>query len=286
MSAPREKVSIIVPAYNEEAIIRPSLEEIVGIVDGPNIVCADPLKEIVAEFEGMGVDYEVIVMSDGSRDQTIQKAVEVARLNPRIKVKRSLGNYGKGRALKRAFRYCSGDLIVFLDADLDLHPSLAQNLINIMKWEKADVVIGSKFHPMSQVEYSLQRKLISFIYYSLIKLLFGLPLRDTQTGLKVFKRRVLEEVFPRILVKKFAFDLEVLAVAHHLGFKIAEAPIVLRQRRRYGRIGTRALWQTGWDTLAVFYRLNILRYYDKFPVRHRRARSGDRAGQEQETGLR
>jgi len=249
----KESISIIVPAYNEETIIRQSLEE------------------IIATFDGMGVTYEVIVISDGSQDGTVREVLEVTRQYPHIKIKRNLENFGKGRALKKAFRYCSGDLIVFLDADLDLHPSLVQSLVNILKWEGADVVIGSKFHPMSQIEYSVQRRLISFIYYLSIKIMFGLPLRDTQTGLKVFRRRVLEQVFPRILVKKFAFDLEILAVARRLGFKIAEAPIVLRQKRRYGRIGAQALWQTGWDTLAVFYRLHIMHYYDKIVVRKTRS---------------
>ncbi len=260
----KEKISIIVPAFNEEAFIRPSLEE------------------IVATFDGMGLDYEVIVINDGSRDGTLREALEAARHHPRIKVKRNLENYGKGRALKKAFRYCEGELIVFLDADLDLEPSFVPILIDILKWEAVDVVIGSKFHPMSQIEYSLQRRFISFIYYLAIKTLFNLRLRDTQTGIKVFRRRVLEEVFPRILVKQFAFDLELLALARRLGFKIAEAPIVLKQRRRYGRIGGRALWQTGWDTLAVFYRLYILRYYDKINVKKARGRDGKESYQEEE----
>jgi len=249
----KEKISIIVPAYNEEAIIRVSLEE------------------IAATFDGMDVEYEVVLIDDGSRDGTVRVAIEAARRHPNIKVKRNFENYGKGRALKKAFRYCTGDLIVFLDADLDLEPSFVPILVDILKWEAVDVVIGSKFHPMSQIEYSLQRRFISFIYYLAIKVFFHLRVRDTQTGIKIFKREVLEEVFPRILVKKFAFDLEVLALARHLGFKIAEAPIVLRQRRRFGRIGPRALWQTGWDTLAIFYRLRLLRYYDKIVVKKTKA---------------
>lgn len=90
-----------------------------------------------------------------------------------------------------------------------------------------------------------------------------MPLRDTQTGLKVFKAKVLRDVFPKIVVKKFAFDLEILANAQRLGYKITEAPIVLKQNRQYGRIGLGAMWQTGWDTLAIFYRMHFLKYYDK-----------------------
>ena len=110
-------------------------------------------------------------------------------------------------------------------------------------------------------------------YYLLVKLLFGLPCHDTQTGLKLFKREVLEKVFPRILVKRFAFDLEVLVNAHHLGFKIAEAPIVLNPQRPFGRIGPGAVWVTTQDTLAVFYRMKILKYYDRIDY-HRRKNMG------------
>ena len=89
-----------------------------------------------------------------------------------------------------------------------------------------------------------------------------MPIHDTQTGIKLFKSAVLRKVFRRVLVKKFAFDLEILVNAYHLGYKIAEAPIVLDSKRRFGRIGLKSIGQTFWDTLAVFYRLKILKYYD------------------------
>ena len=239
------KVSIIVPAYNEGAIIKESL------------------IETIKTFEEFGCDYEIILIDDGSSDNTLAEALKIAEHHPRLTVKRNMENYGKGRALKKALRYVKGEYVVFLDADLDLHPGQVQTLFDILKLDEADVVIGSKLHPNSVVEYPFSRKIISFIYYCIIKALFGLPVRDTQTGLKVFKAEVLRKVLPKILVKKFALDLEILANAHRLGYKIAEAPIVLQQQRRYGRIGLRAMWQTGWDTLAVFYRMYILKYYDK-----------------------
>lgn len=238
-------ISVFIPAYNESAIIQ------------------DSLKEIVRTFDEFQCDYEIIVIDDGSSDDTLSKALKMADRYPQIKVKRNMENFGKGRALKKAFRYASGEYIVFLDADLDLHPGQVQTLFDIMRLDDADVVIGSKLHSNSKVEYPFQRKIISFIYFLLIKTMFGLPLMDTQTGLKLFKKKVLEQVFPRVLVKKFAFDLEILANAHHLGFKIAEAPVVLLQKRMYGRLGWRAMAQTGWDTLAVFYRMYIMKYYDK-----------------------
>ncbi len=239
------KVSIIVPAYNEGNIIRSSL------------------FEIVKTFDDFGCDYEIIVIDDGSSDKTLSEAVKAAEVHRQIRVKRNLRNYGKGRALKKAFRYVRGQYVVFLDADLDLHPGQVPTLFDILKLDEADVVIGSKLHPNSQVEYPLSRKFVSTIYFFIIKILFGLPLKDTQTGLKVFKTQVLEKVLPKILVKKFAFDLEILANVQRLGYKIAEAPVVLKQQRRYGRLGWSAMWQTGLDTLAIFYRMFIMHYYDR-----------------------
>jgi hypothetical protein len=139
-----------------------------------------------------------------------------------------------------------------------------------MLLDNADIVIGSKFHPNSVVNYPLQRRIISMGYYLLIRFLFNLPCHDTQTGLKLFKTEVLRKVFPKILVKKFAFDLEVLVNAHHLGYKITEAPIFLNSQRRYGRIGLKSVFATFWDTLAVFYRMYILRYYDRIDYYRRK----------------
>jgi len=93
--------------------------------------------------------------------------------------------------------------------------------------------------------------------------MFGMPIRDTQTGIKLFKRQVLEKVFPKILVKQYAYDLEILALSHHYGFKIAEAPVTLHFQRGFSRVGLKDIYKTWWDTMAVFYRMHILRYYDR-----------------------
>lgn len=241
----KEKISIVMPAYNEAGHIISSIEETAKTLD---------------EF---GCNWELIVMDDGSCDDTYEKALKLVEKYPQLIVKKNLFNLGKGGIIKKALDYISGDYVVFLDADMDLHPIQVQTLFDIMRLDNADVVIGSKMHPNSVVNYPLQRKIISLGYYLFVKMLFGLPCHDTQTGLKLFKKKVLQEVFPRILVKKFAFDLEVLVNAHHLGYKIAEAPIVLTPQRRYGRIGLGSILTTTQDTLAVFYRMHILKYYDR-----------------------
>lgn len=256
----KEKVSIIMPAYNEAERIVSSIEE------------------VAKTFNEFGCFWELIVLDDGSTDDTYEKAASLCRKYPgHLIVKKNPFNLGKGRALKKALRYLNGDYTVFLDADLDLHPLQIQTLFDIMRLDNADIVIGSKLHPNSRVDYPLQRRVISLVYYLLIRFLFNLPCRDTQTGLKLFKTEVLRNVFPRILVKQFAFDLEVLVNAHHLGYKFSEAPIVLNSQRPYGRIGTYSILKTLLDTLAVFYRMHILRYYDRIDY-HRRKNAAKEFG--------
>lgn len=241
----KEKVSVIMPAHNEADHIASSIEE------------------TIRTFDDFGCDYEIIVVDDGSTDSTYQELEKVASRCDRVLIKRNRVNYGKGRALKRGFRSATGGWVVFLDSDMDLHPGQIQTFFNIMSLDDADIVIGSKRHPNSQLNYPWHRRVISFVYFSLIKLLFGLPIHDTQTGLKLFKYGVLEKIFPKILIKRFAYDLEILVNAHRLGYKIVEAPVVLDSQRRFGRIGLRAIYDTWWETMAVFFRTYILRHYDR-----------------------
>ena len=232
------------PAYNEEERIALSMHE------------------TIETFEQFGCAYEVIVIDDGSTDGTFHRATAVAKNYPNVHVKRNMANFGKGRALKKAFRFATGNYIVFLDADLDLHPRQVQILFDAMRENKSDIVIGSKRHPKSTIYYPWHRRVVSVIYFLLVKIMFGLPIKDTQTGLKLFKRELLRQIYPKVLIKKFAFDLEMLVVAHHLGYKIAEVPVVVKFNRILGCVGISSIWDTWWDTVAVFYRLYILKYYD------------------------
>lgn len=246
------KISVLMPAFNEGGRIVHSIDE------------------TARTFGTFGCDWELIVLDDGSSDDTFAQAQEAAqRHTGHVIVKKNAANFGKGRALKRAFHYVTGDYVVFLDADLDLHPVQVQTLFDIMRLDNADIVIGSKMHPNSRVKYPLHRKIISMGYYLCVKALFGLPCRDTQTGLKLFKTEVLKAVFPRILVKKFAFDLEVLVNACHLGYRLVDAPIILDCNKPYAWVGVTPIFTTFWDTLAIFYRLRVSRYYDRIDY-HRR----------------
>ncbi len=228
----------------------------------------DNIGETIRFLQKGGCDYEIVVIDDGSSDNTYDEAARFAAHDPRVRIVRTHANLGKGGALREGFKASTGDPVVFIDADLDLHPSQLQVFFDFMRKENADVVIGSKRHPDSKLFYPFHRKVVSVVYFFLVKLMFRLPLHDTQTGLKLFRRDVLEKVFPKMLVKKFAFDLELLVLAHKYGFRIAEAPVVVDYRPNIGRkikrwVRFTDIYTTWWDTMAVFYRLYILRHYDK-----------------------
>ena len=150
-----------------------------------------------------------------------------------------------------------------MDSDIELHPVQINTFFDIMEFDNSDIVIGSKRHPNSVLNYPFHRKVISSIYFFLIKILFGLPINDTQTGLKLFKHKVLKDVFPKVVVRSFAYDLEILAYAHRLGYKIAEAPVVIDSRREFSRIGLKDMFLAGRDTLIVFFRRFVTKSYDK-----------------------
>jgi len=181
----------------------------------------------------------------------------------KVKVVGYLENRGKGYAVRYGMQHAKGDLISFLDAGMEISPKGIMMLMSHMDWYDADIIVGSKRHPVSRVNYPLKRKIFSIGYHFLVLLLFGLPLRDTQSGIKIFKRSVIDKILPRLLVKRYAMDVEMLAVARHLGFRrIYEAPIEVKFDHRTSSIDWKTVLKMAWDTLAVFYRLRILHYYD------------------------
>lgn len=247
VATPGTRLSVIVPAYRE----------------GKHI--AQNLRRLLTELDELGISYEVIVVSDGNTDDTVLEAESV--VSSKIKVVEYNVNMGKGYALRCGVSRSSGELITFIDADMELDPRYIKPFLAVMDGFDCDAVIGSKRHPMSSVHYPFFRRFQSSIYQLLIRLLFRLKLRDTQTGLKLFKRNVLEEVVPLLAIKRFAFDLELLVVARMLGYrKVMEAPIILNYRFE-STVSPRAVWRILWDTAAIFYRLRILRHYTRQRVR-------------------
>ena len=244
--AVKHSISIIMPAYNEGGCIFENIRMTRDIM-----------------FEA-GIDAEIVAVDDGSSDTTLEEIRRAAKAFDNVVVAGNPYNMGKGRALRSGFEYSSGEIIVFLDADLDLHPSQIKKLIDVIEETPCDVVVTSKHHPESRLDYPFSRKIASWIYYIVISAMFNLPVRDTQTGLKVFRRKVLDDVLYRLLVKKFAYDVELLATAVRFGYRVLEVPVVLEFKRdlKWGRISIEDMFNLFIDTLAVFYRLRIMKYYD------------------------
>jgi len=241
-------LSVIMPAYGLEPVIERNIETVCDLLRGH-------------------IPFEVLPVDDGSRDRTAEAIRRAAEHDPEhvrpvyVKV-----NAGKGNALLRGFAASRGSHILLLDGDLDLSPARVTTFFDVMAAKRASIVIGSKRHPDSVIDYPWHRRLASGVYYTIVRLLIGLPVSDTQTGMKLFTREALGWAFDRMLVKTFAFDLEVLSIAHAKGYAVAEAPIEMHFGQKMGCLSWTNVKQVMTDTLAIFYRLRILRYYGSVEV--------------------
>lgn len=239
-------LSLVIPAYKQEKSI------------------VKDIKTIEKVLSALPYRYEIIIVVDGFEDKTFDIAKKIQ--SSVIKILGYKKNKGKGFAIKYGVSKTKGDVVGFIDAGMDLDPREISLMLSIMEWNKADIVIGSKLHPDSIVNYPISRRIISWGARLIIRSLFRLRVKDTQVGLKLFSRKVIEDVFPKIVVKKFAFDIEVLAVSVLFGYdKIYEAPIKLKFKQ--GSINSTNFWRilfwTLWDTLAIFYRMKVIHYYNK-----------------------
>ncbi len=239
-------LSVIIPIYKQEKTIKRDLQAI-----------DKTLKQI-------RYDYEIIAVVDGTSLDKSFKEIKKIKL-PNLKVFGYKSNHGKGYAVRYGMAKTKGDYIAFIDAGMEIDPNGISLVLEHMEWYNADIIVASKRHPASMVDYPLDRRIISFGAHLISRFLLGINVHDTQAGLKIFKRPVLIKVLPRLLVKSYAFDLEILSVANRLGFtKIFEAPIKLNYD--FGSLthatGIKTIYNCLIEAMAVFYRLRILNYYD------------------------
>ncbi len=240
----KPKLSIVIPAYNEEKNIYKTVDDILQAHD-------------ILDYE-----YEVIVVVDGSPDDTAREARK--HKSKKVKVYSYKKNQGKGYALKYGVKKAKGEIITLTDAGGDFDPKQFDNCVKLLEIFDADFVLGSKRHPASKVDYPRVRRIYSWIYQKMIKVLFGLNVTDTQAGLKFMKAEVAKKVLPKALVKQYAFDLEMLVIAKRLGYtRFFEAPIELNFNDTGSGINLKSIVRMITDTLAIFYRARILHYYDK-----------------------
>ena len=234
------ELSVVLPCHNAAGGLR-------AVVEG-----------LLQQLDEVG-SYELIIVSDGSTDETVSTAHSFG--SDRVRVIEYPLREGKGHALRVGLREARGEYVAFCDADGDIAVEALPSFLTLMRLYDPDVVLGSKRHPLSDVYYPPLRRLLSWTYHKLTRLLFRVNVHDTQTGLKLIRRDVLAAVLPRMLEKRYAFDLEFLVVARSLGFaRVFEAPVRIDYRFA-SHVDPRATLGIGLDTLAIFYRHYILDTY-------------------------
>jgi glycosyltransferase involved in cell wall biosynthesis len=234
-TTPELRLSVVMPVYNEGAQITSNVEQTLGALRmlGP---------------------FELILVDDGSIDKSGEEIARLAQRFPGEVIAIAMPHAGKGEALRRGAQIARGKFVVFIDADLDLPPEQILFFVAIQRVKKADAVIGSKMHPDSTVDYPLRRRIYSLGYFWLVKALFGLPVRDTQTGLKLVRRDLLLKALEKTESQGFTLDLELLVRLAQLGAVMVEAPVVVEYKMKFGGIGLPVVWQIFRETWHVWRR--------------------------------
>jgi O-antigen/teichoic acid export membrane protein len=237
-------LTVVVPYYNPGQLLVPTIEQLISVLDAS------------------GASYEVIAVSDGSSDGSDRELDLLANDKPQLTNVVLANNMGKGAALRVGLAKGHGRYLGFIDADGDLDPILLDSFQAMVRLYGPDIILGSKRHPLSEVEYPFLRRVYSWGYQQVVRLGFRLNIRDTQTGIKLVRRDVLSAVLPRMVEKRFAFDLELFVIARRLGYRrFLEAPIRLRHQFT-STVSWRSVYRSLLDTMAIWYRLRVLHFYD------------------------
>jgi dolichol-phosphate mannosyltransferase len=237
----------------------PLLTLIVPTHDGAGYI-TENVREIVQVLERLDEPFEVLVVCDGSTDETVQAAASVE--DARVRVLRYEQNRGKGHAICFGIQSARGRLVGMLDADLDIRPDAILDAVRRFERAQIDAVIGSKRHPDSEVDYPRIRRVLSWGYQMLVRILFRVNVRDTQVGAKLFRREMLDVVAPLLLIKHYAFDLELLAVGAEFGFdRVEEMPVHIDYNFTGTGVDKQAVWRMFLDTLAIAYRIHLRHWY-------------------------
>ena len=239
-------LTLIIPAFNEAALIEASLIQI--------------LRQVTSRH----INAEIIIVDDGSEDLTAQIVLQYQARYPQIILLRNERNRGKGYSIRRAVLQASGDIVIFMDADLPYDFESVQLIIDNIN-QGAQVAIGSRLLPGSELidKPSTIRFLAGQAYNLLIRLFLFSGIPDTQCGLKGFRNREAQEIFTRITIERFGFDVEVLYLARRLGFKIQPVPVKLIYSRRDSRV------KLFYDSISMLFdmlRIRINDYQGKYSI--------------------
>jgi glycosyltransferase involved in cell wall biosynthesis len=201
------KYSVIIPAYKKESAI------------------SEVISSIYHIFSLTEETFEIILVCDGEIDQTAQIAKSLRIVE--LKVLSYKENRGKGHATRKGCEEALGEVLIITDADMDLAHERIYPLIKLLEENEADLVVGSKIHPDSIVDYPPFRKILSYCYRLLIRVLFRLKIGDTQTGMKVAKNHSMSLVLDTLKIDGFAGDLEIIVAFHRMNLRILEGPVTL-----------------------------------------------------------
>jgi len=202
------RYSIIIPAYNESQRIISTLDRILTYV---------------AE---QGLDTELIVVNDGSRDDTAKIVQGYVARNPIMRLVENPGNRGKGYSVRNGMLNARGELLLFSDADLSSPIEEAPKLFRAIE-EGADVAIGSRWlrSELQTARQPLHRQLFGRVFNLVLRIILGLKFKDTQCGFKAFTRSVAHSIFPLQRIERWGFDPELIFLAKKQGWRIVEVPV-------------------------------------------------------------
>jgi len=227
-AAAHPRLSIVIPAYNESARIDGTLSRVLWCV------------------EERGWDAEVLVVDDGSSDDTPAIVQKWMRRYPRLHMVRNPGNRGKGYSVRNGLLQAAGEIVMFTDADLSSPIEEAELLIAAID-EGADVAIGSRWldRQKQTIHQPLYRRFFGRCFNKVTRWVMGLPFKDTQCGFKAFKRDAAQTIFRLQTIERWGFDPEILFIARKLKYGVVEVPVTwghdARSRMSYLKDGMKML---------------------------------------------
>jgi dolichyl-phosphate beta-glucosyltransferase len=201
--------SIVIPAYNESVRIRPTLHELLRYISEQNW------------------DAEILVVNDGSSDDTAQIVREYGAVHPQVLLIENPGNRGKGFSVRNGMLHARGDICLFTDADLSSPITEAPKLFDAID-RGADIAIGSRWlqTELQTGPQPLYRQLFGRIFNLALRLILGLRFADTQCGFKAFRRDAARRIFPLQKIERWGFDPEILFLARRAGLRVQEVPVL------------------------------------------------------------
>jgi dolichyl-phosphate beta-glucosyltransferase len=242
------KYSIVIPAYNERLRIIATLEAVVACVRQEHW------------------DAEVVVVNDGSTDETADLVRDFARQAPEVHLMENPSNRGKGYSVRNGLLHARGEVVMFTDADLSAPINEADRLFAAIEQDGADIAIGSRWLATSRQTHRqpLYRQIFGRCFNALTRMVMRLPYADTQCGFKAFTRDAAQTVFQLQTIERWGFDPEILFIARKRRYKVTEVPVSwahdARSRISYLRDGMQMLKELAivrWNALLGRYGRDI-----------------------------